>query len=117
MFGYPVHKGKDASLTLSLNKDLMHIKGVIVQIKNEMQNPLSLINKKGISVIKWLKLIFIGLILLEQLLEINKTRRISASEALDHPYFIPTLNKSTLETADSQNSQDNCPESVPKYCV
>jgi len=73
LFGKPLILAGDASKTLDLNRDFDDLEMIYI-IKKEMVNPDSKINKEGLN-------------LLLQMLKTNPKARVTATEALGHPYF------------------------------
>ena len=76
LFGYPFFEGQNASEILRMNRKFTFEFDAIYVIKQEMKNPASKISKDALN-------------LLLLLLELDPMKRISAEEALSHPYFIP----------------------------
>jgi len=78
---------------VKLNKDPNVITEIRKKISIELDDPKSKINKNGNSVRdNGRKLIFyhLGLSLLLSLIEVDQRKRISAAQALKHPYFEAT---------------------------
>jgi len=73
LFGRPLFESKDTTSILDLNKCFSYAK-TCETITDEFLDPSSNINKQGLD-------------LLMRLLEPDQFKRISASEALEHPYF------------------------------
>jgi len=76
LFGQPFFEGTNASEILKNNRRAAIDFGSIHKIKEEQSNPKSKISKDALD-------------LLLQLLEMDASKRISASEALNHAYFTP----------------------------
>jgi len=79
LFGYPFFEGQNASEILRLNRKFTFEFDAIDIIKHELKNQNSKISRDALN-------------LLLQLLELEPKKRITAEEALCHPYFIPVPN-------------------------
>jgi len=94
LFGYPFFEGANASEILRLNRKFTSEFDPINTVKSEIKDPISKINKEGLN-------------LLLQLLEFDPKKRISAAQAIAHPYFNPLF-------TTSFNSMDLTPGSPGK---
>jgi len=83
LFGYPFFEGSNASEILRLNRKFTSEFDAITKVKQEIKDPNSKISKDGLN-------------LLLQLLEFDPKKRISAAQAIAHPYFTPLFNASTM---------------------
>jgi serine/threonine protein kinase len=80
LFKYPLFDSHGRSTALKQNMDDSFIKGIKNIIMEELNDSESKINHQALN-------------LLQSLLQFNKNKRISASEALNHPYIKPTGNR------------------------
>jgi len=76
LFNNPMFEGTTAADILKLNRKYCQDYPLLNTIKNEFKDPVSKISKDGIN-------------LLLDLVEFNAKKRITASQALAHSYFIP----------------------------
>jgi len=76
LFGHAFFVGSKADEILQLNREVTEFEAIYV-LKKELKDPNSKINKEGIN-------------LLFQLLEYSQKKRITAAQALNHPYFTPS---------------------------
>jgi len=81
LFGSPFFEGANASEILKLNRKYTSEFEAIKTVQDELNNPGSKISQEGLK-------------LLTKLLEFDPKKRASASEVLNHPYFLPMLNAS-----------------------
>jgi len=90
LFGRPLILAGDASKTLDLNRDFDDLE-IIYLIKKEIVNPDSKINKEGLNLIL-------------QMLKSNPRTRITAAEALEHPYFKTSTTRALLRAASKDSN-------------
>jgi len=97
LFGYPFFEASNASEILRLNRKFTSEFDAIHTVRQEIKNPNSKISKDGLN-------------LLLQLIETDPKRRITAAQALSHPYFIPV----PLGMQKISGSNDLVPDVTPK---
>lgn len=89
LFGQPLFQAQDPQTIVKLNKDREKIEELRRKISSELNDFQSKINKNGLN-------------LLLSLLEVDKEKRISASQALKHPFF-ELINKRMIKFGSSKD--------------
>lgn len=90
LFGRPLILAGDASRTLDLNRDFDDLE-IIYLIKKEIVNPDSKVNKEGLNLIL-------------QMLKSNPRTRVTAAEALEHPYFKTSTTRALLRAGSKDSN-------------
>ena len=91
MFGQAFFHGKEASEILQLNKEMNEFDS-LYSLKKELLSTKNKTRRDGKKTSFSISLILLGIELVIQLLEYDHKKRISAAQALTHPYFTEIQN-------------------------